>query len=199
MPLPNLYVFHPPPSRASHLMPWLAEVEELLQSDPNWDNCDLHRVVYNDQGGFNVPTETDRVRRNPGPVIFLYKVQARLLARFREIVGRELSVYTILPTCSTDIWEACEEARTAYEDGEPRIPLRELIAYLIVSKLARHDMWGGTSLNKKLLVGVRPPQRRISERYLRRSRCQPGCRRVAQRRRADSKDEPRGGQVRARG
>jgi len=50
-----------------------------------------------------------------------------------------------------DIRLACEEARRGYEDGEPRIPLFELIAYLIISKLAKQDKWGGTALNKNFL------------------------------------------------
>ena len=82
---------------------------------------------------------------------FIQKVQAGLLARFRGAVQREVAVYPIEPKCSMDIRLACEEARRGYEDGEPRIPLFELIAYLIIAKLARYDMWGGTALNKNLM------------------------------------------------
>ena len=151
MPLPHLYIFHPHESRAPHLMGWLAEVQEVLRSDANWGGSELHRIPYDLQAGFNVGTEVDRVRRNPGPAIFIQKVQARLFNHFRDILSRTISIYSIDPATSDDIYAACEEARKAYDDGEPRIPLRELVAYLIIAKLARHDMWGGTALNKNFL------------------------------------------------
>ncbi len=84
-------------------------------------------------------------------MIFIQKVRLGLYTRFRDILRREVSVYTIEPTCPGDIRAVCEEARVAYEDGQPRIPSRELIAYLILAKLARQDKWGGTALNKNFL------------------------------------------------
>jgi hypothetical protein len=151
MPLPHLHLYHPPPCRAGYLLGWIAEVEEALHGDANWDGCAFRRVAYDAQAGFNLATEVDLVRRNLGPAIFIQKVQSHLLTRFREILRRDISVYVISATCPEDILGACEEARRAYEDGEPRIPSRELIAYLILAKLARHGMWGGTSLNKNFL------------------------------------------------
>ena len=151
MPLPHLHLYHLPPTGTDYLLEWMAQVEANLNADANWDGCTRRRVAYDSQAGFNLGTEVNNVRHSPGPAIFIQKVQARLLDRFREIVRREISVYVIAPTCSTDILNTCEEARLAYEGGEPRIPSRELIAYLILAKLSRHDMWGGTSLNKNFL------------------------------------------------
>jgi hypothetical protein len=147
MPLPHLHIFHP---QQQHLAPWFAEVESLMRADANWDECVRSRTEYNQQAAFDVPTAVGRIRRQPGPVIFLQKVQRALFETFRRRVSREMSVYLIDPTCAADIWQACEEARIAFDAGEPRISRRELIAYLIVAKLARMDMWGGTSLNKNL-------------------------------------------------
>ncbi len=158
MTLPHLHLYHPPETVAGYLLDWMADVEQALRSDANWDNCQRSRTVYDVQAGFDVPTEVDRVRRNPGPVIFIQKVQRRRLERFRDILQREVSVYVIAPTCPTDILDACEEARRGYEDGEPRISLRELIAYLILAKLARQDKWGGTSRNKNFLWGSDLPK-----------------------------------------
>lgn len=151
MSLPHLYLLHPPESIAAHIIEWLAEVQKALQADANWDGCLWQRTSYNEQAGFDVGTAVDQVRRSPGPVIFIQKVQAGLLARFRGAVQREVAVYSISPNCSMDLRLACEEARQGYEDGEPRIPLFELIAYLIISKLAKKDKWGGTALNKNFL------------------------------------------------
>jgi len=151
MPLPHLHLLHPMETYAPHLPGWLGEVQSLMLADPNWDGCRPRRVAYDRQAGFNLPTEVDRVRREPGPVIFIQKVQARLLDRFRQLVQRQVAVYAISPTCSRDIWAACETAREEYEDGHPRIPLRELIAYLILRKLERQDKWGGLALNKCFL------------------------------------------------
>jgi hypothetical protein len=151
MTIPHLHLFHPPESVAPHLITWMVEVESRMRSDPSWDGCRYRRVPYDNQAGFNVTTEVDRVRRNLGPAIFIQKVQAARLERFRQILEREVSVYSISVPNLEALWNACEEARRAFEDGEPRIPLRELIAYLIVAKLAKHGFWGGTSLNKNFL------------------------------------------------
>ena len=153
MPLPHLYLYHPPESLPAnaYLVEWLGEVQGLLLSDVNWDGCQWRRVPYDSQAGFNIATEVQRVRDNPGPVIFIQKVQARLFNRFREIMSRTVSVYSINPASSEEIYAACEQARLAFEDGEPRISLRELISYLIIAKLARQDKWGGTALNKNFL------------------------------------------------
>lgn len=151
MALPHLHILHPARSRAPHLTEWLAEVEDVLRSDPIWDSCRLHRTECNVQAGFDVPTFYDRVMRTMGPIIVIEKVQAPLLERLKQMVGRRISVYPIEPQCSEDIWQQCEVARMGFEDGEPRIPQRELIAFLIVRKLERLKRWGGTSLNKNFL------------------------------------------------
>lgn len=151
MPLPHLHIFHPAESCAPHLVGWLAEVQGLLAGDASWDGCKHHRWPYDLQASFHVPTAIGNVRSNPGPVIFIQKVQARLVSQFREKIGRSTSVYTVDPPSSTEIYEACEQARQAYDDGEPRIPARELTAFLIIAKLARQDKWGGTALNKSFL------------------------------------------------
>ncbi|MEX2287963.1 MAG: hypothetical protein WD648_12790 [Planctomycetaceae bacterium] len=151
MPLPHLHLYLPARSIAAYLLEWLADVENALHGDANWDGCQFFREHYNLQAGFDVPTAVGNVRRNPGPVIFVQKVQTRPFNRFRDIVRRDVSVYRIFPSSAEDILAACEQARLAYEDGEPRIPLRELIAYLIIAKLARMDMWGGSALNKNFL------------------------------------------------
>jgi hypothetical protein len=148
---PHIHIFHPHHSANDYIIGWIAEVESLLRSDPNWDGCCFWRTPYDKEAGFHVGTAVDQVRRRPGPTIFIQKVQTRLLNHFRQIIGREIMVYSVSPTCSTDIWETCEEARNGYEFGEPLIPLRELIGFLIVSKLEKQDKWGGTAKNKNFL------------------------------------------------
>ena len=151
MPLPHLHIFHPAESSAPHLVGWLSEVHHLLGGEVNWDGCQLHRWPLDSQAAFDVATAIGNVRNGPGPVIFLQKVQARLVKQFRQKVGRSISVYTIDPPTSTEIYEVCEQRRRAYEEGEPRISLREAIAFRILAKLARLDKWGGTALNKSFL------------------------------------------------
>jgi hypothetical protein len=151
MPLPHLHVFHPAIRVAPHLPEWLGSVEGLLRADATWDGCTFHRLVFDEQAAFDVPTAVDFVNRSRGPVIVIQKVQARLLDRFRSMVQRRVSIYPLSPSCAEDIWQACESARQAFEDGDPRISLRELIAYLIIRKLERQGKWGGTALNKNFL------------------------------------------------
>jgi len=151
MALPQLHLYHPCFEAAPHLLKWLSEVESALHGDPTWDGCVLRRVPFDAQARFNVPTEKDIVLKSKCPAIFIQKVQASLLANFRGFVQRKAVVYSISPTCPNDILEACETARLEYEEGHPRIPIRELIAFLIIRKLERQDMWGGESVYKNFL------------------------------------------------
>jgi hypothetical protein len=151
MPLPHLHILHPPALRFPHLLVWLADVENVLRTDANWDGCELHRTECTLEARFNVPTLCESVSRALGPVVVIQKVQAGLLDQFKKKMCRRASVYAISPQGPEDIWQACEVARMGFEDGEPRISQREVIAYLIVRKLERQKMWGGVALNKNFL------------------------------------------------
>ncbi|MEX2188456.1 MAG: hypothetical protein WD875_16730 [Pirellulales bacterium] len=151
MALPHLHIFHPSLRLAPHLPVWLGSVEALLRNEVTWDGCDFHRLEFNDQAGFDVPTAVEMVTKYPGPVIVIQKVQMPLLSRFQQKVSRKVSVYAILASSEEDIWKACEAAFKGFNDGEPRISARELIAYLILRKLERRGHWGGESLNKNYL------------------------------------------------
>ncbi len=150
MPVPHLHILHPPETRLPGVASWLAELEELLRDEPTWDDCVFHRIVYDEQASFDVPTAVDLVRRSPGPVILLQKVQTSVRERFEAMLGREAMVYVINGGCAEDVWSACEAARKEYEGGEPSIPIREAIAFLILRKLERQGKWGGTN-NKNFL------------------------------------------------
>lgn len=151
MPLPHLHIFHPPESRLPGITQWLAETQDLLHGDSRWDGCAFRRVEYDLQASFDVPTQSDIIRRNSGPVILIQNVQSSVRNRLESILAREVSIYSVHAVCTEDIWQACETARQAYEDGEPRIPLHEAIAFLILKKLERMDKWGGKSANKAFL------------------------------------------------
>jgi hypothetical protein len=158
MPIPHLHILHPQEQRRPGITSWIAQAQDMLRSDAAWDGCRFRRVEYDDQASFDVPTQSDLVLRNLGPVILIQKVQQRARERFERLVQRRASVYCITPTCPEDLWQAFEDARTAYEDGEPRIPLRELIAYLILRKLEKLDRWGGTATNKAFLWSENLPK-----------------------------------------
>lgn len=158
MPMPHLHILHPPECRFPGITQWIAEVEQILRRDEKWEGCVFRRAVYDEQARFNVPTQVDLVRRSPGPVILVQKVQGATREQFERILQRRVSTYCITPTCAEDIWQACETARQAYEDGEPRVPLREVIAFLILRKLERQGKWGGESLNKSFLWSENLPK-----------------------------------------
>lgn len=158
MPLPNLHILHPREDRLPGVTVWMAEVEQIVRADPQWDNCVIRTAPYDHQASFDVPTQVDHVRRAIGPVILVQNVQARVRERFERMIPRGARLYCLPVTCSEDLWQALETARQEYDDGEPRIPLRELIAYLIVRKLERQDKWGGTSLNKAFLWSENLPK-----------------------------------------
>jgi hypothetical protein len=149
MGLPNLYVYHPPQQHDPLVIEWLADVKAKLDADAHWDHWNRLRIPYDLQAGFNFGTEVDRVRKAPGPAIFIQKVRVQLLTRFRATLGKLISIYPIAAGSAEDIYKVCEQARLAYEVGEPLVPLREILGYLIIVKLAKRGAWGGTALYKK--------------------------------------------------
>ncbi|HUY93033.1 MAG TPA: hypothetical protein VMV10_30165 [Pirellulales bacterium] len=151
MPLPHLHIMHPSASSLHCVEQWIAELEQALRSDPGWDGCVFHRHTYNSQAAFDVPTVLDLVRRSPGPVIMLQRVQHRLFQRLHGALRRCSSVYLLNALCVEDLWQSCEAARIAYDAGEPLIPHRELVAYLVLRKLERLGKWGGKAKNKDFL------------------------------------------------
>lgn len=151
MPLPHLYILHPPENRLPGIASWLAKVEQLLKADASWDGCLLHQGEYDDQASIDVHREVTRVTKQPGPVIMVQKVQTRQYDMLKQRLSRRALVYLVNVMDSTQLFSACEEAKRSYENGEPSIPLRELIAYLIIRKLDRQGKWGGVALNKNFL------------------------------------------------
>ncbi|MEE8452968.1 MAG: hypothetical protein V3R99_13665 [Thermoguttaceae bacterium] len=134
-------------------MQWLAELEQLMRADAKWDGCEVIRVPLDGQLGFNVANEVRRIKNNPGPAVFIHKAQRRLYDSLAKKLQRDVKVYSAeTASCASDIFDRCQEALDEYEGGEPRIAKRELVAYLIVAKLARGGYWAGGAKNKAYLT-----------------------------------------------
>lgn len=146
MPVSHVHVVHAP----EHI-PWLAQVELTLQEAEEWTGTSIHRIELDSQKGFVVATAVNCVRRAPGPVLFVGKVQARLRIRFEEILGREYAIYDLQPTAADHISDALWEAFRAADRGEPLMSQREAIAFLIIAKLRRQNKWGGSAKFKDFL------------------------------------------------
>lgn len=151
MPVPRVYILHPREDRLPGILGWLAEAEGCALKQPEWDGCRFVRIEYDAKASFDVPTISDRIRREPGPVILIQKVQHKTRSRLEAIVGRVADVTCAAIADGTEAWGLIEAARQGYEDGQPHIPLLEMLAYKIVRKLATMDMWGGLSKNKDFL------------------------------------------------
>lgn len=151
MPLPWLYILHPQERYLPGITKWLTEVDARVKADPSWDGCVIKPLEYDDQAGFYVPTVVGLVKRRPGPVILIQKVRRSLRERLEAILRRSARVLCVPVSNTDDLWMVFQEARQSYEDGEPRISRREVVAYLIVRKLAALHKWGGKSSNKAFL------------------------------------------------
>lgn len=68
-----------------------------------------------------------------------------------QIIGRLAHITCVSVWDADSLWACMEEVRVAYEQGHPLIPVRELLAYRIVRKLAVQDKWGGEAMNKAFL------------------------------------------------
>ncbi len=154
MPLPRIYIYHPPETLPGyeHLVRWLAQVRQLMLADAKWDGCEVIPVRLDEQLGFNVANEVRRLKNNPGPVVFVHKVQRGRYRSFAKKLQRDVNVYSAeMATSASDVFDKCEEALAVYEGGEPRISKRELVAYLIIAKLARGGHWAGGAKYKAYL------------------------------------------------
>jgi hypothetical protein len=158
VPIPHLHLLHPRESHLPGITEWIAHAQASVSASANWDGSAIHLVEYDDQASFDVPNRSDFVRRNAGPVILVKNVQHRRRNQLEAIVGTTIRVYCLPILSAQELWAAFEMARAEYEDGEPRRPLRELIAYLIIRKLALQDKWGGCSQNKAFLWGSDLPK-----------------------------------------
>jgi len=102
MPRRTCNILHPPEARLPGIISWLAEFDKMRSSDAAWDGCAIHTVEYDLQAAFDVATRVDSIRRHPGPVVIVQKVQARLRDQFEHILGRSTSIYSIPLTCPED-------------------------------------------------------------------------------------------------
>jgi hypothetical protein len=147
MPLPRIYIYHPPETLPGyeHLVRWLANLSRLMKADVRWDGCEVIPVRLNDQLGFNATNKVRRIEGRPGPAVFVHKVQRALYYSLAKMLQRDVKVYSAeMAASASDVIDKCNEALAEYEGGEPRRTKRELVAYLIVAKLARGDYWGGS-------------------------------------------------------
>ena len=154
--MPHLHILHPPEHRLPGVTSWLGELQQLLLGEPAWNRCVFHQHEYDDQAAFNVPTVFGIINQALGPVILLQKVQARVREQLEKMLQRNVKFYLVNAGCPEDVWEICEIARQEYEGGEPTVPLREAIAFLIMKKLKKKGRWGGTNNKNFLTCGDLP-------------------------------------------
>lgn len=151
MPIPRLYILHPPEQRLPGITMWMAAAQSRMAESSDWDGCTVTPREYDLQAAFNVPTISDLILQDPGPVVVIEKVQQSLRSRLEAIVASKVVLTCAAVAGEDDLWRILETAREQHEDGLPRIPLREVIAYLILRKLAAQGNWGGQAKNKAFL------------------------------------------------
>lgn len=151
MPLPRLYILHPPESRLPGVTAWLATAEARAGTLVEWNGCKFVREVYRDDASFNVPTVYGKIKAEPGPVILIQKVQFKCRDGLQKMVERIAQVTVAEVWNVENLWAIMEAAHLGYMEGHPLIPVRELLAYRIVRKLAAQDKWGGEAKNKAFL------------------------------------------------
>lgn len=102
---------------------WLAEAQSRVGGRAEWDGCLFVRDEYDLQASFNVATVSDRVKRDPGPVILIQKVQHSTRNRLEQIVGQVSQVISSDVWDTDSLWSVLEAARVGYEEGHPLISL----------------------------------------------------------------------------
>lgn len=146
-----LHLIHAHEERLAGICEWLAQVQRRIQSDASWSGWRIVRTELGLQADFDVPTFVDSVKRAVGPVVIAGNVQRRLLNRVEEILCRTTSVTSGHPFDSDSLYSLLIAAKTSFEQGEPLVSVRELLAFRIVRKLHNKDAWGGTAKNKSFL------------------------------------------------
>lgn len=144
--LPNrVYLLHPSPQYLPDVAGWIEEVQALLPDLSEWAGWELHCSPYNDKNGFEVAPLHVRVLNKRGPIVFLEKVQSKLLANIRQKLGTEAVILIETVSDSTGLWSVVDEARRRHEAGEPLLARKLVVAVLIVRKLRRGNFWSGNA------------------------------------------------------
>ncbi len=141
---PNrIYLLHPPPSRLPGIVEELDEVRRLIETDDDWRDWDLVSIPYSESNSFHVGELYGRVCSRNGPVVLLEKVQRKPLDELRQKCQRKTPIVVAEAYDAVTIYGSIADARKRFENWEPVMPLRLVLAVLIVRKLNKSNFWGG--------------------------------------------------------
>lgn len=84
-----------------------------------------------------------QVIANPGPVVLVNPVQQAVVVTLRDRLAGHAVVLVCDVTCTDDLVAKLTEAQELHESGEPQIPRRRVVAFLLLRKLEREVMWAG--------------------------------------------------------
>lgn len=138
-----VYLLHPSPSSATPFDRWVSEVKELIASDPDWRDWKIIPQSYGPQHDFSAVNLYARVKQRPGPILLLEPVAVASQGRLRERLRPDAAVHVTSVNDSGDLLGAILDARAIFESDEPVLPLRYVVAMLILKKLHRRGSWGG--------------------------------------------------------
>lgn len=138
-----VYLLHPLPSSVTPFDQWVTEVKELIASDPDWQDWKIIPQPYGPQHDFSPVKLYARVKQRSGPIVLLEPVAVASQGRLREKLRPNAAVHVTSVNDSADLLEAILYAREIFESDEPVLPLRYVVAMLIIKKLHRKGCWGG--------------------------------------------------------
>lgn len=144
----SIYVLHPRERFLPSIGEWLAEVAQLLESDPSWAEWKLVTISYDDANTFAVRDLCSRVGQQLGPVVLIEPVQTQSRELTRDRLRNRTIVVVVPASNSTDVWGALAVAKERFESGEPLLPRKFVVAILLLRKLIRGNYWGGGAKNK---------------------------------------------------
>ena len=158
MALQHLYLLRPPALLLPGIEAWLLDAMAVITSSAEWHGCEFHQVVYDNEHSFSAQSVADRIIRAHGPIVIVPKAATAACLELVKRLGNRTVIATRPVTDSTCLWEMLEEARVAYEAGDPQIPRSVAVAILLLNKLEKERMWGGNSKGFKC-VGLLPTGR----------------------------------------
>jgi hypothetical protein len=126
---------------------WIEEAWNVIQTDhPECAGWSISHALKTDGSyGFDALDAFAVVARDPGPVLFLGRLQTTQVGLLEQKLTDRVVSRRSDATESSEVYEAILDLIARHHTGEPEVPRRLAVAVMLIAKLERMHYWGGNA------------------------------------------------------
>ncbi|MEQ8482976.1 MAG: hypothetical protein RIB46_01300 [Pseudomonadales bacterium] len=132
---------------------------------PEWAEWSHNVRCYDNSNGLIVNDLVSAVLQRTGPVLLINPVQTPVIGLLRQKVGHLVVLQVADAYDQPSLIDALCQTKSMHDSGEPQLPRKLVGAILLVYKLAKERMWGGTRQKNFMWADRLPKGRGFDERY----------------------------------